>query len=246
MEQIRLLAKVGLSYQNGPWAAGLAMTTPSLAVWGAGQANYERAIIQQGLGPTSFPAPVFNFQDSLSVRFQSTWALALGMSRTVGNFTFHVAGEGFARQEPFKLIDAAAFSPQGTTELIDPDVYFGLAPVINVALGAEQRLGEKVRAYLSVHTDFSAVTQTPSRNALLAGWDLYHVSFGMHFTAGYARLTVGANVALGAEETSRIDEAFEEAGLPAPAGSQRIRFFQGTAIIGATFELPNGGQSPGE
>lgn len=115
-----------------------------------------------------------------------------------------------------------------------------------MALGVEQRLSEKTRAYLSAHTDFSAVTQTPGRNALLAGWDLYHFSFGMHFTASRSRLTVGTNVALGAQNTSRIDETFEEAGLPAPPGNQRIRFFQGTLIIGASFELPSGQQSPGE
>ncbi|HVG64296.1 MAG TPA: hypothetical protein VNA24_37390 [Hyalangium sp.] len=246
LHHVRLLAKLGLSYQNGPWAAGLAVTTPSLAIWGTAQAGYERAMNEQGFELTSIPTPVFNFQDSLSPEFRSPWSLALGISRSLGDFTLHLAAEGFARQTPFKLIDSDPFSPQGSPEVIDPDFYFGLAPVINVALGAEQRLGEKVRAYVSAHTDFSAVTQTPDRNALLAGWDIYHLSFGVHFTAGRSRITVGTNVAMGAQNTTRIDEAFAEAGLPMPAGDQRIRFFQGTLIIGASFELSEQKESAGE
>jgi hypothetical protein len=246
LHHVRVLAKLGLSYQNGPWAVGLAVTTPSLAVWGTADAGYERATSEQGFELTSLPTPVFNFQDSLSPKFKSPWSLALGVSRTLGKLTLHLAAEGFARQTPFKLIDSDPFSPQGSAEVIDPDVYFGLAPVINVALGAEHRLGEKVRAYVSAHTDFSAVTETPERNALLAGWDIYHLSFGMHFTAGSSRLTVGTNFALGGKSTPRIEEAFTEAGLPTPSGDKRVRFFQGTLVIGVSFEFPSEGESSGE
>jgi hypothetical protein len=57
---------------------------------------------------------------------------------------------------------------------------------------------------------------------------------------------VGTNIAMGAKNTTRIDEAFEEAGLPAPAGTQRVRFFQGTLVIGASFELLEERTSTGE
>lgn len=79
MEQIRLLAKLGVSYRNDPWAVGLAVTTPGLALWGTGQAGYDRALMEQGFGLTP-PAPVFNFQDSLSARFRSTTSGSLASS----------------------------------------------------------------------------------------------------------------------------------------------------------------------
>lgn len=246
LRHVRLLAKVGVSYQRESMSAGLTVTTPSVALWGEGESSFERAVLERGFGLSSTPASAFDFQEGLAARFQSSWAVALGVSGTLGGTSVYLAAEGFARVKPFTLVDAASFSPRDSQEVIDPDVDFALAPLVNVALGVEQRLGSRLRAYVSAHTDFSGVTATSRMNALLAGWDLYHVATGLHFTVGRARFTVGGNVAWGQEVTERLADALQRAGLQPLSPSQKVRFLQLSVIIGASFALAQQDESPDE
>ncbi|WP_163870912.1 hypothetical protein [Myxococcus eversor] len=246
LRHVRLLAKLGVSYQREHLSAGLTVTTPSVALWGEGESNFERAILERGFGLSSLPASAFDFQDGLEARFHSSWAVALGVGGTLGSSSVYLAAEGFARVKPFTLVDASPFSPRDSQEVIDPDVDFALAPLVNVALGVEQRLGSRLRAYLSAHTDFSGETETSNMNALLSGWDLYHVATGLHFTVGRSRFTLGGNVAFGQQTTERLADAVERAGLQPLSASQKIRFLQLSLIIGASFALVEKDQTADE
>lgn len=235
LDHIRLLLKLGASYQRGPWAVGLAVTTPSLAVWGRGSVGFERAVQSQGLA-TNAPAPVFNFQEDLPAHFRSSWSAALGVSRSFGpSTTVYASAEGYAPVGSLTLVDTEPIVPRDATESINGDYAFALKAVLNGALGVEQKLGERVRVYLSGHTDFSALEQTPETNALLGGWDLYHVASGVHFTLGRSRFTLGGNLAWGGKQTERLSESFQQLGLSAPMRSQDVHYFQATLLVGASF-----------
>ncbi|MBN8226054.1 hypothetical protein JYK02_00860 [Corallococcus macrosporus] len=239
LKHLRVLLKLGASYQQGPWAVGLTVTTPSLALWGRASAGYKRALLTQGL-VTNAPAQVFDFQDGLPAHFRSPAAAAVGVSRRFGATTLHASAEGVLRVSAFKVVDTAPIVPRGTTESFDEDYELALKPVLNGAVGVEHRLGERLRVYLSGHTDFSALDQTQGTNALLGGWDLYHLASGVHFPVGRSRFTLGANVAWGGKQTERLAEALRQTGLESSLSSQDVRFFQATLLVGANFAL--GGQ----
>ncbi|WP_404369836.1 hypothetical protein ACIHQR_08005 [Corallococcus coralloides] len=236
-DHVRVLLKVGASYQRGPWAVGLAVTTPSVALWGRGSVGYERAVQSQGLD-TNAPAPVFNYQEDLPAHFRNSWSAALGVSRSFGESTAVYASlEGYARVATVTLVDAEPILPRGSTEPIDGDYAFALKPLLNGALGVEQALGDRVRVYLSGHTDFSALDQTPGTNALLGGWDLYHVASGIHFVLGRSRFTLGGDLAWGGKQTSRFSESLQQLGLSSSMRTQDVRFFQATLLVGASFSF---------
>ncbi|WP_375761416.1 hypothetical protein [Corallococcus exercitus] len=236
VDHIRVLLKVGASYQQGPWAVGLTLTTPSLAIWGQGSTGLERAVQSQGFD-TNAPAPVFDFQEDLPAHFRNSWAAALGVSRSFGSTTLYASVEGFARVSSLTLVDTEPIVPRDSTEIINGDYAFALKPVLNAALGVEQPLGDRLRVYLSGHTDFSALEQTPGTNALLGGWDLYHVASGVHFLLGRSRFTFGGNLAWGSKQTERFSETLQQLGLSASTRSQDVRYFQATLLVGASFSF---------
>ncbi|RKG96721.1 hypothetical protein D7X32_35045 [Corallococcus carmarthensis] len=236
LDHIRVLLKVGASYQHGPWAVGLTLTTPSLAIWGRGSAGLERAVQSQGFD-TNAPAPVFNYQEDLPAHFRNSWGAALGASRSFGSTTVYASLEGYARVSTVTLLDTEPIVPRGSTETLNGDYAFALKPVLNGALGVEQPLGDRLRVYLSGHTDFSALDQTPGTNALLGGWDLYHVASGVHFLLGRSRFTLGANLAWGSNQTDRFSDSLQQLGLSAPMRTQDVRYFQATMLVGASFSF---------
>jgi hypothetical protein len=245
LTHLRVLLKLGASYQHGPWALGATVTTPSLALWGRGAAGYERSIQSQGFD-TNAPASVFDFQQGLPVRFHSPGSLSLGASRAFGRTTVYASAEGYLRVKAVTLVDSAPITPRDSTEVIDGDFDMALKPVVNGALGVEQKLGAHVRAYLSGHTDFSALDATPGTNALLAGWDLYHVATGAHFLLGRSRFTLGGDLAWGGKTTTRLADALRETGLAPPTRSHDVRFFQATVLLGASFSLVDKRDTGGE
>lgn len=245
LQHVRVLLKVGASYQDGPWAVGLAVTTPSLGLWGQGSAGYQRAILTQGFDVAT-PAPVFDFQEGLAARFRSPWGAALGASRRFSSTTVYLSLEGYARVTPLTLVDSEPIVPRGSTESIDGDFDLALKPVLNAALGVEQRLGERVRVYLSGHTDFSALARTPATNALLGAWDLYHVASGVHWGHGRTRFTLGSDVAWGGKQSQRLADALRESGIASSVDSLDVRSFQVTLLIGASFSFaPSQGEGGG-
>ncbi|MGE6760512.1 hypothetical protein ACQKGO_21015 [Corallococcus interemptor] len=236
-DHIRVLLKLGASYQQGPWALGLSVTTPSVAIWGRGSVGFERAVQSQGVD-TNAPAAVFDFQEDLPAHYRSSWSAAFGVSRSFGESTaVYASVEGYARVSSITLVDAQPIVPRDTTESIDGDYAFALKPVLNGALGVEQALGDRVRVYLSGHTDFSALEQTQATNALVGGWDLYHVASGIHFVLGRSRFTLGGDLAWGNKQTTRFAETLQQLGLSAPMRAQDVHYFQATLLIGASFSF---------
>ncbi|RKG57787.1 hypothetical protein D7V80_39330 [Corallococcus sp. CA054B] len=245
-DHVRVLLKLGASYQHGPWAVGLTVTTPSLSLWGRGSVGFERAVLSQGVD-TNAPAPVFDFQEDLPAHFRNSWSAALGVSRSFGESTAVYASlEGYARVSSITLVDAEPIVPRGTTESLNGDYAFALKPLLNGALGVEQALGDRVRVYLSGHTDFSALDQTQATNALVGGWDLYHVASGIHFVLGRSRFTLGGDLAWGSKQTARFAETLQQLGLSTPMRTQDVHFFQATLLVGASFSFKDSKATSGK
>ncbi|MBU8895270.1 hypothetical protein KRR26_06615 [Corallococcus sp. M34] len=236
MQHARFLAKLGISYQEPKWAVGLTVTLPSLSLWGKGEATFERALAHEGLslGPLT---RVSDFQQNTRATFRSPLAVGLGGNRTFGSTTVHAAVEAFAKVAPFRMVDTRPIELPDGEELPSADIFYGLDPVVNAAVGVEQRLAESLRAYVSFHTDFSGAVDLPNTSSLLSTWDLYHWAMGFYFRVGYSRVTLGTDLAWGRRTTQRLTELLAQSGLPPTSEGQGVRYFQATLILGATFGL---------
>ncbi|MCP3169845.1 hypothetical protein [Myxococcus qinghaiensis] len=239
LQHLRLLAKVGVSYQEERWAMGLTVTTPSVGLYGKGEVGLERALSQQGF-PLEGPSRVSDFQPSTPARFRSPLSVGLGGSRVFGGTTLHAAVEVFARVPVFRILDSDPIPVEGPERVLSSDVFYGLEPVVNAALGAEHRVGDKLRVYLSVHTDFSAAINLPNTSTLLATGDLYHVATGVYFPVRHSRVTVGTDLAWGRQSTQRFSDLLAQTGLPPPSESQAVHVFHATLVVGLTLGLGGG------
>ncbi|WP_426736072.1 hypothetical protein [Myxococcus faecalis] len=236
IQHLRLLAKVGVCYQRERWALGLTVTTPGLGLLGKGEVGLERALSQQGL-PIQGPARISDFQSSVRARFQSPLSVGLGGNVLLGGTTLHAAVEVFARVPVFRLLDSDPIPVEGPERVLDSDIFYGSEPVVNAALGVEHRVGDRLRIFLSVHTDFSAAIKLPNTSTLLATSDLYHVATGLHFPVRTTRVTVGTDLGWGRQSTQRFSELLALTGLPPPSETQRLHVFHATLIVGITLGL---------
>ncbi|MCP3063874.1 hypothetical protein LXT21_34370 [Myxococcus sp. K38C18041901] len=236
VQHLRLLAKVGVSYQRERWALGLTVTTPGLGLLGKGEVGLERALSQQGF---SFQGPerISNFQSSVRARFQSPLSVGFGGNVVLGGTTVHAAMEVFTRVPIFRLLDSDPIPVSGPERVLGSDVFYGSEPLVNAALGAEHRVGDRLRVFLSVHTDFSAAINLPNTSTLLATSDLYHVATGLHFPVRTSRVTVGTDLAWGRQSTQRFSDLLSQTGLPPPSETQRVHVFHATLIVGITLGL---------
>jgi hypothetical protein len=234
----RLLAKLGLSLQQEPWALGVTVTTPALSLWGRGASGFDHTTFLQGPGPGSeAPAVVASdFLEDLPARYHTPFSVGIGASRQLGHTTFHVSAEWFDEVDAFPLFGAEPFTSSAPPEALPGGVFFGLAPIVNVAVGVEQRLGERLLGYLSFHTDFSGAVDAPGTNASVAAWNLYHTAAGVYFAVGPASVTLGGNVAVGSQSARRFRDILSRAGLEGLSGA-RIRFLQVTFLLGASFQF---------
>ncbi|QSQ22177.1 hypothetical protein JY651_44805 [Pyxidicoccus parkwayensis] len=234
LKHIRLLAKLGASYQEETWAVGLTVTTPSVGLAGSGEAGFERAVSQQGFN-LSIPSRVSDLQKSAPVQFKSPLSVGVGGNRVFGATILHAAVEAFARVHTFRLVDTEPIVTSDSAEVLDGDIFHGFEPVVNVAVGVEHDLGRDVRVYLSAHTDFDAAESMPDAGSLLSDWDLYHAATGVYFpVARHARFMVGTDLAWGRRSTSRFADILAESGLPPTSGTQHLRVFQATLVLGAS------------
>jgi hypothetical protein len=230
-QNARVLAKVGLSYQREPWGLGVTVTTPGLSLWGRGASALDSTRV--GTGPEA-PRVVSAFEDRLRARYRTPLSVGVGATRQVHRTTLHVSAEWFAEVPRFTILETTPRFGDGAPR---GDVVLRLKPVVNVGVGLEQRLGERLRGYVGFHTDQSAATEEPGIDATLAEWDLYHVAAGMFFTLGRSSFTLGANLAMGDQRARRIHAFLQGEEWAAPTGPVRVRFLQATLVLGGSLQL---------
>jgi len=231
----RVLWKLGAEGEIAQWKIGVAVTTPSVNLFGSGQVGNNLTFVGQIPGPGgSLPAAVASdFQTGRAATFKSPLSVAVGAGRTFGLTKVHVAMEYFTSVPLQTVIDSAPFVGQSDGREYPTAVREALDDVLNVGLGVEQEFSENVHAYFGFHTDFSAAGDNPEANLSSTRWNYYHISGGATLSAVGRRFTLGGNLALGGDELV-IDpnDPFAPIGFPpeVPVSSYKL-----TVLLGFSF-----------
>ena len=134
----------------------------------------------------------------------------------------HISSEWFSGLPKYTIMEAADHYSQSSGDTIQFKLVDKLNSVTNIGLGVELYISEKVSAYLSTSTDYSAVTSDLSRftknlpetyNSILKA-DFYHFGGGvvLHFK--------GADITLGATYTGANQEFNRPVNFPEDAGDE--------------------------
>ncbi len=230
----RLLWKIGLGGDFGNWDVGLSLTTPSVSLFGSGDAAFDQTLIADDLGGIGNDASdvTSSTQQDLPVTYKSPLAVGVGVAYGKRDFRVHASGEWY---DAVPAYDVLAPEP-----LLLPDTTrasFGLVQqlnsVTNVSIGAEYRFKPKFTGYVGFRTDQSAVDRGSLDNTSLALWDIYHVSAGGTFGVGASDFTVGGIVAWGSDVTQTGIEFVPGGGSPVDLPSELgLSFFRFTFILG--------------
>lgn len=199
-DHFRALAKVGLALDLAPLRLGVAVTTPSVGLFGSGRASFTRS-------STGIPIPGARgdnflengFAEGLSTEYRTPLSVAVGASYRFGTTRLHASAEWFDAVERFDVIDPTPFSEDEGRSL-RPLLRQELASVLNAGVGAEVELGPELKLYGAFTTDFSANVHDRAVQHSLATWDIFHLTAGAGFRVGSTRFTVGVSYAFGRDE----------------------------------------------
>lgn len=232
----RMLAKLGVAYDDRTLQLGLSVTTPGLGLFGGGTVGYTRSLSGVDANGDGVPDPPFletRTQEGLPTDYRSAWALGAGASWRRGDTRFHLSAEWFAPVDRFTVL---ALPPEESGSTGGVELTQQLEGVINAGLGVEHDFGNDVSLYGAFRTDFSASTGDPTVNVAISDWNLYHASAGVSFRIGDSRFTLGATGSVGSRTrpiaTPLPPEDLPAAGLATPVD---IRYRRLVFLLGFLF-----------
>ena len=233
----RLLWKIGLGGNFGEhWEAGVSLTTPSVGLFGSGNAAFDQTLITQDLGGSGVSDS--DVTTSTQPDLPATYKSPASVERLAeppfskGAARIHASAEWFDAVPAYDVLDPAP--------VLLPDssmASFGLTQelnsVTNIAVGAEYRFSPKLTGYAGFRTDQSAIDDSTVDNTSLSLWDIYHVSAGGTFSIGASDFTLGGIVAWGSDVTrSGIDLVPGGSGPVVLPDQLQAKFFRFTFILG--------------
>jgi hypothetical protein len=194
----RTLAKLGVAWDRGDLRLGLNVTTPSLGLFGSGDAGYTLSLVGADPDGNGVPAPpVLENQtgEGLTAEYKSSWAVGGGLAWYRGATRWHASAEWFAPVDRFTVIELPSDNPALQVKLTQQ-----LRSVFNFGLGVEHDFENDVAIYGAAHTDVSASVGDPDVNVAVSDWNLYHLSSGVKFRFAGSRFTLGATYSFGHKE----------------------------------------------
>jgi hypothetical protein len=192
----RLLLKTGVAWERSGMRFGLNVTTPSVGLFGWGNAGYTIALSgvdANGDGILDTPVLIDQAVQDLKPTYKSSWAIGGGVAWYRGATRWHTSAEWFAPVGRFTVLDVP---PTGEVQLT---LTQQLKSVVNVGLGVEHDFGNELEVYGAAFTDFSASTGDPDINVAVSNWNLYHVSAGAKFAFAGSRFTLGTTFSFGSK-----------------------------------------------
>jgi hypothetical protein len=203
----RLLGKIGLAWEGGATRLGLAVTSPSAALFGAGKAGFTRSAAGANVGVGSGGAVLANgLDEDLDAHYRSSWAVAGGASWRRRSLQIHASTEFFAPVDRFTVLSGLEDPSLGTPLTLSQELH----SVLNAGIGAEYwlggvsaNLGPKsggTALYGAFATDKSASPDVVRGEAASTNQDWYHLTAGTAFGVGSSRFSLGIDYAFGSKD----------------------------------------------
>jgi hypothetical protein len=232
-----LLAKVGLGIVYPNFTAGLVITTPRANLFGSGSVGRTLTTINQGVsgtGPTA-PSIAIAYQQNLSSTINSPFAIGAGGTYSWGPAhtatTLYVSGEWFGSVDQYSILSPPPFTPATGGAPLTGTVDEQLKSVLNGGLGVKHLFGATIAGYASFRTDNSAVGAPDENNALLARWNLVHVTAGASWGLAGSEFVLGGDLAFGSY-TESSTAGTTSSGIPIVPGGAKVGYTAATLIVG--------------
>jgi len=230
---VRLLWKAGLAVDLSPVLVGVTVTTPSLNLFGSGSTYLNASSAGFDIDGDRVADPFLgaDYQDGLSSKYRSSWAVGAGVGYVFGKFKLNLSAEWYSGIPSYAVLDPEPFVVQTTGETAENDLTVEYDPVINYGCGVEFLATETIDFYLSYVTDFSAHVPGTNTNLTISNWDLRHITGGGVFSFGRADVTFGLGYAFGSSRTPKdgvplLEDLLEKTGHTLPvltATSRRVK-----------------------
>ncbi len=238
-----VLAKVGLGIVYPDFTAGLVITTPRAKLFGSGSVGRTETIINQGVAGSGATAPVIaiDYQESLASTVTSPVSIGAGGSYTWGPphtaSTLYASGEWFGSVNEFAIMSPLPLTPATGGAPLTGTVDEQLKSVLNGGIAFKHKFGTPVAGYLSFRTDNSAMGTPDENNALLARWNLLHITAGASWGLAGSQFVLGGDIAFGSV-TQALSVGTTANGIPIVPGGAKVGYTSATLIVG--FRLAGG------
>jgi hypothetical protein len=233
---MRLLAKVGVSWDWEDFTFGVTGTTPGLALFGSGSRlrTLSDTNVDDGSGGTT-SLLASDYQGGLDVAYRSRASIALGGSwRVRGGTRLHATWEVFARADEYRVLETSPFTPQTGGPAVPMTVVDRGKSVWNVGLGIEHEVDEDLSFYGGVWTDHSFYEPAQVLQLASTTWDILHVTGGANFRFRQVRFTVGVGGAWGSDE---VTPGTDSGGVATRSQPIEVRYVKLKGILGLSFEV---------
>ncbi len=207
---VRISGSVGISYRGEIMAYGLTIHLPSVKLWG--NTDVLKVIQQSKYNLPDTLLPSFNYDESGKYRynnFKDPLSIAGGLIYfSPGNkVKYYLSAEYFFPVKRYKIIDGTkvvSSQKDNSDKSFQPgsallDYWFSAKGVINIALGFEYDLWEKVDLMAGFKTDFEAASEQSTGetyNDLTmfheVPFNFYHINFGAKFSIKKSSIIAGA------------------------------------------------------
>lgn len=233
---VRTLAKLGVYFDFGDaGTVGLAVTTPSLDLFGNGKVVDNRSLIGDADdNGTDDSAAEVSFGDGLDAEYRSPFSIAIGGSHKFKRLTAHATVEYFAPVDEYTVVGSPATGNAPGVTSVEVLYQAKLESVVDWGIGVEQGFGESSTAYISFITDNSAYAPVDDRRTVVSTWDIKHINGGVAFTIKDVDLTLGGGFAWGQNKSQ--GDVYQGTGVlpptivPVGVGYTRLKFIVGFAL----------------
>lgn len=223
------LAKFGMAYKRDKLDFGLTMTTPRVNLLGSADYGYNLYFAPTSASPKG-DIYANSYQSDLDVTLKSPLSIGAGASYHFGKKKIlHFSMEYFKKVHNYSIFEAEPHTMQSQPDsLVSFSLQDGLKSIMNMGVGAEWYISEKVSGYASFSTDFNAapndavsfVAQREVASNLTFDANFFHLAGGVLLKFK------GADFTLGATHTSGTTDFMKPTAFPdindntAPAGDQ--------------------------
>ncbi|MCX6248221.1 MAG: hypothetical protein NTW10_10840 [Bacteroidetes bacterium] len=202
-----MLGKFGINYEKGCWRLGLTVTTPAIKLYSSGEIQREvsMVLVTDDTLTGSGGFAIIDRTDKAKVKFRYPLSIGAGAEYKTEKTQIALSAEYFFGIKPYHLFEPNEdpfVYPPAYKDSADSKPYLNSflhvinssKPVLNFAVGFNQRLGKQFSLMAGFRTDFSSFRKSDETDSYLhtgGQWDLYHVSLGLSYHKIRNSITAG-------------------------------------------------------
>jgi len=199
---VGVLWKLGIAYTFEKIRFGVTITTPSVNLFGSGEADLNVHSSGSDIDGDQQPDELLisEYQKDLPSKYNTAFAIGLGIYYKFIDLKIHFACEYYADVSKYNVLTTNEFQSQTGGFTLTNHLTNAFKPVFNFGIGLEYFVNEKVTAYGAFTTDRSALNTEVSTNHSYVEWDNYHITTGAALFIEDFELTFGLSFAFAGDD----------------------------------------------